>query len=206
MDWRAVKGYEGYYEVSSTGAVRSLDRTVPDSKNGMRRVGGRVMKQSENKDKTRGGDGYYVVNLRKFHISRVVQVHRLVAEAFLPNELNMPTVNHKDGNKHNNNVENLEWATYSANNLHALDNGLRKPRSNVVVQKSISGDVIATYQSTCDASRKTGIGRSMISHCINHRALTAGGYLWERAEKCNDYPDGGSTAGDELPPEVQERS
>lgn len=72
--------------------------------------------------------------------------------------------------------------------------------------RPIDGDVIATYQSTCDASRRTGIGRSMISRCINHRALTAGGYLWERVEKCNDYPSDGSTVEDELPPEAQERN
>lgn len=204
MNWKPIKGYEGYYEVSDTGVVRSLDRIVPDSKTGTKRIKGRIMKQSENKDKSRNGDGYYVVNLRKFHTSCVTQVHKLVAEAFLSNEFNLPTVNHKDGNKHNNNVENLEWATYSDNNLHALNNGLRHPRGNVIIQRNLNGSFVSMYQSACEASRKTGIGRAIISHCLNHRVQTAGGYLWEKVEECNDYSRLGSTTEDELPLEVQE--
>lgn len=204
MNWKPVKGYEGYYEVSDTGIVRGLDRIVPDSKTGTKRIKGRTMKRAENKNKSRDGDGYYVVNLRKLHTSRVVQVHKLVAEAFLPNDFNLPTINHKDGDKHNNSVSNLEWATYSGNNLHALSHGLRHPRGNAVVQKSLDGRIVAFYKSACDASRQTGIGRSIISHCLNHRVPTAGGYLWERVEKCNDYSRSGSTAEDELPLEVQE--
>lgn len=204
MKWKPIKDYEGYYEVSDTGSVRSLDRIVPDSKTGTKRIKGRIMKQSESKDKSRKGKGYYVVNLRKFHTSYVTQVHKLVAEAFLPNELNLPTVNHKDGDKHNNNVDNLEWATYSDNNLHAINSGLRHPRGNAVVQKNLSGKVVSVYKSASEASRETGIGRAMISHCLNHRVSTAGGYLWEKVEKCNDYSFLGSTAVDELPLEVQE--
>lgn len=204
MNWKPIKDYEGYYEISDTGIVRSLDRTVPDSKTGIKRIKGRTMKQSENKDKSRHGDGYYVVNLRKLHSSCVIQVHKLVAEAFLPNEFNLPTVNHKDGNKHNNNVENLEWATYSDNNIHALSNGLRQPRGNAIMQRTLDGKLVSVYKSACEASRQTGIGRAMISHCLNHRAPTAGGYLWEKVEKCNDYSRLGSTAEDELPSEVQE--
>ncbi len=204
MNWKPIKDYEGYYEISDTGIVRSLDRTVPDSKTGIKRIKGRTMKQSENKDKSRHGDGYYVVNLRKLHNSCVIQVHKLVAEAFLPNEFNLPTVNHKDGNKHNNNVENLEWATYSDNNIHALSNGLRQPRGNAIMQRTLDGKLVSVYRSACEASRQTGIGRAMISHCLNHRAPTAGGYLWEKVEKCNDYSRLGSTAEDELPSEVQE--
>ena len=181
MNWKPIKDYEGYYEISDTGIVRSLDRTVPDSKTGIKRIKGRTMKQSENKDKSRHGDGYYVVNLRKLHNSCVIQVHKLVA-----------------------NVENLEWATYSDNNIHALSNGLRQPRGNAIMQRTLDGKLVSVYRSACEASRQTGIGRAMISHCLNHRAPTAGGYLWEKVEKCNDYSRLGSTAEDELPSEVQE--
>lgn len=204
MNWKTISGYEGYYEVSDAGIVRSIDRIIPDAQTGTKHIRGRIMKLTENKNKDRGGSGYYVVNLRKHHTSCVVPVHRLVAEAFLPNDLNLPTVNHKDGNKHNNNVSNLEWATYSENNLHALTHGLRSPRGNVILQKTLDGKLVATYRSACEASRQTGIGRGIISHCLNHRVLTAGGYLWQKVKKCNDYSLSGSTTEDELPSEAQE--
>ena len=205
MQWREIKGYEGYYEVSDTGLVRSLDRIVPDEKSGYKTLKGNLMKLSETRNNKRAGRGYYVVNLRKEHTSKVTPVHRLVAEAFLPNENNLPTVNHKDGNKHNNTVENLEWASYSANNIHALRNNLRRPRGNIILKVSRSGKVLDSFNSTCEASRVTGISRSMISHCLNNRSKYAGGYRWEKIEKCNDYLINESTTEDELPLEVQER-
>lgn len=205
MRWKAISGYEGYYEVSDTGLVRSLDRIIPDKIFGEKFLSGKMMKLSESKSKQRVGDGYYVVNLRKNCTSKVFLVHKLVADAFIPNERNLPTINHIDGNKHNNNVENLEWASYSYNNSHALNIGLRKPRGNAIVQMNLSGDIINTFCSTCEASRTTKINRSLISHCLNNRCNTAGGYIWKRIEECNDYLMYESTAGDELPPEAQER-
>lgn len=200
MTWKSIQGYEGYYEVSDTGLVRSLDRIVPDSKLGTKKLKGKMMKQSSSRG--RDESGYYVVNLRRDHTMNVSQVHRLVAEAFIPNPDNLPTVNHKDGNKQNNSVANLEWASYSENNIHALHHGLRNPRGNMIIQKSLSGDIIAEYKSACEASRVTGIGRGVISHCVNGRIKTAGGYLWYKVDKCNDYLSNESTVEDELPPEV----
>lgn len=204
MQWKTIKYYEGYYEVSDNGNVRSLDRDVPDSVYGQKHLRGRMMKLTESKGRN-GDEGYLVVNLRKNHTSKTVPVHRLVAEAFLPNPLGLPTVNHKDGNKMNNCVDNLEWASYSSNNLHALENGLRAPRGNAIVQLDMVGNVIKVYRSTCEAARLTGISRGMISHCVNHRAHLAGGYQWKKIEKCNDYLSTESTVEDELPLEVQER-
>lgn len=205
MQWKDIHGYEGYYEVSTMGDVRSKDRIVPDKNSAGKHLKGRIMKQSENKDSKRGGQGYLVVNLRKNHTSNVIQVHRLVASAFIENPLNLPTVNHKDGDKHNNCVENLEWATYGDNNIHALKSDLRSPRGCEVARFDECGNIIDKFKSVSEASRETGISRGMISHCVNGRAYKAGGYVWKKIEKCNDYPNNGSTVEDELPLEVLER-
>ena len=205
MQWREIKGFEGYYEVSDAGMVRSVDRIVYDKNFQKRRLKGRTMKLCESKSTHRNGDGYYVVNLRKDGLANVYPVHRLVAEAFIPNINNYPTVNHKNGDKHNNNVYNLEWASYAENNIHALRLELRKPRGGYIVQTSINGETINVFESVCAASRITGVGRSIISHCVNHRVKTAGGYKWRKIEKCNDYLVNESTTDDEFPLEVQEQ-
>lgn len=178
MIWKPIKGYEGYYEVSDHGDVRSLDRDIVGRDGVIYHIGGRMMKQS-NRD-PRGDGGYKVVNLHKYGESYVANVHILVATAFLPNPDNLPTVNHKDGNKHNNCVDNLEWASYRDNNLHALNHGLRSPRGNPVAQYNDQGEIVAIYRSSCEAARKTGIGLGMISHCINGRATRAGGFAWRK--------------------------
>lgn len=201
MIWRAIQGYEGYYEISDTGLVRSLDRVVPDAKLGSKKLKGKIMKQTESVGKTRES-GYYVVNLRKNHTTNVCQVHRLVAETFIENPLGLPTVNHIDGNKHNNNVVNLEWASYSWNNIHALKNGLRDPRGTYIRQMNLDGSFVSDFKSVCEANRITGIGRAMISHCVNGRSKTAGGFLWSKVDKRNDYLGDESTAEDELPLEA----
>lgn len=205
MLWKAIKDYDGYYEVSDTGLVRSLDRIVSDSKFGSKHLKGRMMKLSESKSRKRTGDGYLVVNLRRDFTSHVVPVHRLVAETFIPNPHNLPTVNHKDGNKHNNDVSNLEWASHSENNIHAIETKLRMPRGNKIAQIDILGNVVSEYKSASEASRKTGISRGMISHCLNGRANKAGGFFWKKIEKCNDYLREESTVEDEFPSEAQER-
>jgi hypothetical protein len=203
MAWKSVDGFDGYYEVSDTGKVRSVDRYITDSCGKTRLLKGSMMKQTEAAGRI-NSDGYYVVNLHKNHKSYVIAVHRIVATAFIENPDNYPTVNHIDGNKHNNNVRNLEWASYKTNNVHALKNALRKPRGTRVYQYDATGNFIAKYCSVCNASKHTGVSRSMISHCINGRSKSAGGYLWLKFEKCNDYLHTESTSDNELPMEVQE--
>lgn len=203
MVWKSVDGFEGYYEVSDTGNVRSVDRYITDSCGKTRLLKGFMMKQTEATGRI-NSDGYYVVNLHKNHKSYVIAVHRIVATAFIENPDNYPTVNHIDGNKHNNNVRNLEWASYKTNNVHALKNALRKPRGTRVYQYDATGNFIAKYCSVCNASKHTGVSRSMISHCINGRSKSAGGYLWSKFGKCNDYLHMESTSDNELPMEAQE--
>lgn len=189
--WRQIEGYEGYYEVSDEGSVRSVDRFITDSNGNTRFLRGSIMKLSEatRRDNT---NGYLVVNLHKNHKSSVIPVHVLVASAFIPNEQNKPTVNHKDGNKHNNRVSNLEWSSYSENNTHAIETGLRKPRGTNVEQYTTSGEYVATYKSVTEAARKTGFSRGGISHCVNGRSSTSSGFVWKLSSigKSNDYPDG----------------
>ncbi|CDD75562.1 prophage LambdaSa2 HNH endonuclease family protein [Cryptobacterium sp. CAG:338] len=110
--WAPVSGYEGIYEISDDGRIRSLDRWHT-GKDG-RRVPykGRMIAPGI------GVNGYKVVSLWKNGKGKSVYIHRLVAETFIKNPENKKTVNHKDGNRTNNNVSNLEWATYSENNLH----------------------------------------------------------------------------------------
>ena len=145
------------------------------------------------------------MNLHKLGVSSVLPVHRLVAEAFICNLFGLPVVNHIDGNKANNTVENLEWVSYSENNVHALQHQLRAPKSNPVMQIDMNSEAVAVYESVTDASRHTGISRGMISHAVHGRVKQAGGYIWRLIEKCNDYPLWWSTAEDEFLLEAQGR-
>lgn len=118
--WKDIVGYEGVYQVSSLGRVRSLDRTKKDRWGNNVPLSGRILKQKLNRG------GYYCVHLRTNKESHPT-VHRLVALTFIDNPENKETVNHKDGCKTNNAVENLEWATISENTKHAIENGLYTP-------------------------------------------------------------------------------
>jgi len=180
--WKEILGYEGYYEVSSKGEVRSLDREVCVKVGDsivIRKLKGKLMKLTEGVLQN-GAPGYMVVNLRKEGVSNVVPVHVLVAKSFLNNPTNLPLVNHIDGDKHNNNISNLEWASYSENNSHALRTGLRSPKQCTINQYTISGVLLKTYSSVIDASQSVGISREAISHCINGRSKRAGGFVWKK--------------------------
>ena len=112
--WKEIKGCESKYEVSDTGRVRSM----PRNKSGLGRPYPLIMKQSSDKD------GYMTVSLRVGGKSHRHRVHRLVAGVFIKNEDKKPLVNHKNGIKDDNRVENLEWVTASENALHAVETGL----------------------------------------------------------------------------------
>lgn len=127
-EWKDIKGYEGFYQVSSFGNVRSLDRKIirddkQDFKNKVWTYKGQILKPFLGSKKW-----YPSYSLIKNNKHDTRQVHRLVAVAFLDNPQNKPCVNHKDGVKTNNNVVNLEWCTYKENTQHALKNGLTPQR------------------------------------------------------------------------------
>ena len=120
--WKPVVGYEGYYEVSNLGRMRSLDRMVNHKSGTQYLQRGQILAP-------RFRDGYVSTAISKFGKTKYCRIHRLVAQAFIPNPENKPTVNHKNGNKLDNSVENLEWATQSENQIHAIRTGLVKRES-----------------------------------------------------------------------------
>lgn len=115
--WKSIQGYENYYEVSNLGRVRSVDRLVPHARHGFTKQSGKVLTPAET-------DGYLKVALSMNRSLRSFRVHRLVAIAFVDNPDSLQEVNHKDGDKLNNQSSNLEWCTHSQNVKHAFDNGL----------------------------------------------------------------------------------
>ena len=117
-EWRDITGYEGLYQVSNLGRVRSLDRYVNSGYNTKRFSKGKILSFLLQKN------GYAKVMLSKENTVKNADLHRLVAETFIANPNNKTTVNHKDGNKENNKIDNLEWATQKENNNHAAANGL----------------------------------------------------------------------------------
>lgn len=128
--WKSVVGYEGLYEVSNLGRIKSRRRTVVTKQGWIQTVHGQVCKQKDTHD------GYKEVTLCKNSERKCIRVHRLVAYAFLGAPTDSKTeVNHMDGNKKNNNVSNLEWVTSSENQLHAYRTGLQTVSGNAVLGK-----------------------------------------------------------------------
>nr|QBK86242.1 MAG: HNH endonuclease [Marseillevirus LCMAC102] len=125
-----------------------------------------------------GGD-YMTVNIFNDAMERKTRsIHRLVACTYIPNPDNLPIVNHKDGDKLNNNVENFEWCTHRHNNLHARKNNLQGTYEREVVQIDSTGKEIASFKSLVDAMRQTGIDSRLIGNVCRGRRRTAGGYHW----------------------------
>lgn len=142
-EWRDVVGYEGLYQVSNLGRIKSLDRYV-EYPNYIKRINGRIMSQQDN------SKGYLMVNLSLNGFTKKLYVHRLVAEAFIPNLANKVEVNHIDLNKKNNIISNLEWCTKKENMRHAHENGAIKYTK--VYQYSINGEYEQEFNSLLDAS------------------------------------------------------
>lgn len=174
MKMKPMKGWENLYTINENAEIYSVPR------NGTRKT---PHKMSQSTDSY----GYKVVKLRNKNKVVTCKVHRLVALTFIPNPENKPQVNHKDGNKLNNNVDNLEWVTASENIKHAKSLGLQQECYNrVKVNQIKDGKIIATYPSLKQAEIETGIGWTGISAVIRGLRKSAGGYYWER---CNDYPE-----------------
>ena len=162
-NWKAISGYEGLYEVSDLGRVKSL-------KYGKERI----LKPGKNTH------GYLHVNIFKDGKKKMSLVHRLVAEAFIPNPNNLETVNHKDEVKTNNTVSNLEWMSIKDNNNY----GTHNKRMAEALSKQVkmldkqTGELLETFPSTCEAERVTGIANQNISSCCLGKKKSAGGYKW----------------------------
>lgn len=180
--WKAIEGYEGLYEVSNLGRVKSLSRL---------RVKEHLLSQFKNHE------GYKRVNLWKNNSSKKYSVHRLVAEAFIPNPESKPQVNHIDENKQNNSVENLEWVTAIENHNHGTLNARisKSLTNNPRKSKSVSafddeGNLICTYPSIYEASRQMGVCASSITSCIKgrNRMKHCCGFAWK-------FSEGGASVG-----------
>ena len=127
--WKPIKNYEGLYSVSNYGRVRSEERTIDWNREGRTTttVKERILSPAPVGRDAKIGKGYEMVILNKNNKRKNCYVHRLVGMAFIPNPLKKRTINHKDGNRRNNHVENLEWATDSENALHSYRELGRKP-------------------------------------------------------------------------------
>jgi hypothetical protein len=164
VEWRDTYVYGDRYEVSNTGIIRNKDTK-------------KVMKPHKD------GKGYLRVSLSKNNIQATIKVHRAVAIAFIENPDNLPQVNHKDTNKENNTVWNLEWITNYENMQHAIRNGLtnhvdyagRKKRA--VMGVSSDGSVVK-FSSLAKASEICHISRSNLCNALKGKRNTCGGYIW----------------------------
>lgn len=158
-----VKGYEGFYKISSEGKLISPNgiKTTEITKNGYERV-----------------------SLWKKGKGRHYSIHRLVAEAFIPNPLNLPMVNHIDGNKLNNKIENLEWCDAFHNMKHAYNHNLIHLKTLRVIQYTKDFKKIKEWDSIADACRTLGINHANVSTVCKQKTNRkyAGGYIWRYAD------------------------
>lgn len=188
--WKDISGYEGIYQVSNMGNVRSLDRL--DNR-------GRITHGRELAHKRDGGN-YHQVALCKDGKQIYRHIHRLVCEAFLPNPDNKPTVNHIDENKDNNRLDNLEWATYKENAHHGtrmarcyghrdyraigrkIAEGYRRNgRCRKVMQCDITGRPVREFEAIVDASETLETTPTAIRYAVDHQTVFKG-YRWKFAE------------------------
>lgn len=171
--WKPVKGYEGYYEVSDAGNVRSIDRAV-SCKNGMTKT----LKGRNLAPTVHYANGYCSVMLTKNGKQKRHLVHRIVAEAFVSNPHGFPEVNHKDENKENNAAENLEWCTHLYNNRYGTkQERLSKLKSRRVVMMR-DGKTLETYPSETEAAAAVGGVQSGVSACCRGITSLYKGYEW----------------------------
>lgn len=167
--WKDIAGYEGLYQISNFGRVKSLARVVESPRQESYPVCEKLMALQVNKR-----NGYVYISLSKYGKCKRYRVHRLVAEAFINNPNKLMQINHKDENKTNNNVNNLEWCTAVYNSNY----GTCRERSRIgiinavgrrIVQYDKNGNKIAEYRTVKDAERETGIPNANIRCCAKHR-------------------------------------
>lgn len=187
-EWRDVKGYEGVYQVSNLGNIKRLERISNfNSINQYKEYKVNRNIKERIKKVTKNQCGYYQTVLYKEGKKKNALVHRIVAEAFLPNIENKRTVNHIDGNKLNNNVNNLEWATYSEQLIH-LNNVLGKKsviskkcrdKSSEKLRRKVKRSDGKIYNSVIEASKDSNVHSGNIVRCCKGILNKTGGYSWE---------------------------
>ena len=172
-EWRDVVGYEGYYQVSDQGRVKSLERKVPKW-DGERTVKERILKPAVKPT------GYVEVNLYTGGKQKALTVHRLVCQAFHENPDNKPEVNHINEDKTDNRACNLEWSTRIENCNHGTRNERTgKAQSKPVAQYTQDGELIKVWPSTMEVGRQTGFSQGGISLAANGKLKTSHGFIWK---------------------------
>ena len=175
--WKDVQGYEGIYQVSNFGRVKSLPRKVQNW-NSNRFLKETILTQSVTQSRD-----YPLIRLCKDGKIKYVSVHRLVAMTFIPNPNNFPMINHKDENKQNNRADNLEWCDHLYN-VH-YGTGIQRSAMNkckpVLMIDATTKEVIKTFGSAREAFSETGISYKSISLACHKKYKKAGGYIWKFA-------------------------
>ena len=179
--WKDIEGFEGLYQVSNTGKVRGLERVSLDN----RHLPDRILTGSVY------SGGYVVVKIRYNGRYKRYLVHRLVAKHFIPNPKGLPMVNHKDENKTNNCVDNLEWcdALYNCRYGTAVERSRKtfvKNNSKKVMQFTLDGKFLKEYDCIADAAKATGTKQSEICCCcrMKESSVSSGGYMWRYSKDC----------------------
>lgn len=170
--WRDIKGYEGLYQISSKGRVKSFRKPKkfgePDEY---------ILKNYLS------NNGYLQVFLYGKNARKSFSVHRLVAEAFIPNPNNFPQVNHKDENPTNNSVDNLEWCTAIYNNRYGTATIRAAITSGSMIEQYLpSGEFLAKYACVSVASKITGVPTGVIQKCASGRTKAGNNFIWKYAE------------------------
>ena len=185
--WKPVVGYEGLYECSNMGRVKSVDRYVPHRYKGEYQfIKGRIRKTKLN------NGGYEMLSLFRDGKEKTCLVHRIIAEAFLPNPDNLPEVNHKDECKTSNiiwinedgsidyNKSNLEWCDREYNLYYGTRRQRQAEKEMVpVIQYTKDGMLIKKWDSMQSVMDDLGINRGNISNCCSGRCKSVGGYKWK---------------------------
>ena len=181
--WADIKGYEGLYQISTFGNVKSLSRPVKHSNGGTK-----ILREKMLKIKVNSTTGYKEVGLSRDGKQKFYLIHKLIAEAFIDNPHRLPVVNHIDGCKTNNDIFNLEWVTCGENIRHAFANGLS--HNNMTSEISRAGNEVQKKQVRCidddlvfDSAREAaeyyGVQLSNLSKVCNGKARTTGGKRFE---------------------------
>jgi hypothetical protein len=166
MNWKPTQ-FQGY-EVSDTGLVRSYGKNKHN----------KILKVTINH---KGYEVVYPSDINKQGYKTSCQVHRLVAQAFIPNPENKEQVNHKDGNKHNNHVSNLEWATNLENHEHKLAHHLEPSTHSPkrVGKFDLEGNLLETFDSIYAAGHSVGSNQYNVSRAVNGLRKTFKGFVWK---------------------------
>lgn len=182
--WKDIYGCDGFFQVSNLGNVRVLEHVHHCRRNRSFLIRGRTL------PKVKMNTGYLGAHIRRNNRPKLVNIHRLVAQAFIPNPQNKPTVNHIDFDRKNNRVDNLEWCTHAENNSHSRNSGRPRKVPKVttalykpVLQLDLEGRVIKRYASIKQADRETGIPSTIIVRCAKGKLKATKGFKWCYEEK-----------------------